>query len=159
MLPHLLPQHLKKCALSDGSRLGCDSRRSFEAGLIQPAGPQFAACCTQGFLKGAEKGHLTTNELLFGGSQVEPSSTVDLGKLGGLARARRPFDLEHVATNLGGIKVALEGPSENALTTRLAMLTEFDQVAIRQLRASLFSELALSSGQWILLGLIFALRN
>jgi hypothetical protein len=145
--------------LSDGSRRRCDSRGRLGAGLIKPTRPQFAACCAQGLLKNAEKGHLTTNELLFGGSQIEPSSTVDLRDLGGLARVRRPFNLERVATNLGGIKVALERPSEDALAARLAMLTELDQVAIRQLGANLFSELALGSGEWILLGLVFALGD
>jgi len=88
----------------------------------------------------------------------KPLDAIDFGEGLHSPALRRPFQLEPIGPERGGIKRALDGERDNNLPTRLHDFTELDEVAVRS-RAEFFFELADGTSERLLGLVIFAFRN
>src|SRR5215470_1021449 len=90
--------------------------------------------------------------------ESEPLRSIDFGEILKAPRSARPFDRECVATDRGGVRIALEGPSLDQLAASLLDRCELNEGPAR-LDARLLPELARSRGERFLAGVVLALGN
>src|SRR5271169_1795849 len=89
-----------------------------------------------------EERPLSGNDLVPGEVKSEPFSAVDFAKGPPPAASGRPLNLERVASDQRGVKIALGGKGIDPLATRLLDLSERNQTLSGRGHANFFLEFA-----------------